>query len=186
MRDRMASYEWLLQWLQAGGLLPAGEAARLWRQAVAAEGCEASGLAKARAFRADCRRLVRAFARGEPAAPDAVARFNAWLGRTRARPELVTAAGQATIAWRFDATPDEAALGPLIVRAAEFLARCGHARVRECEGVSCGWLYLDTSRNRSRRWCDMRVCGNREKARRHRARTRDGGETTGDGGQPRP
>ncbi|MDQ0227277.1 CGNR zinc finger domain-containing protein [Metabacillus niabensis] len=39
-------------------------------------------------------------------------------------------------------------------------------RVKQCEGDSCGWLFFDTSRNRSRRWCSMADCGNRAKARR--------------------
>lgn len=39
------------------------------------------------------------------------------------------------------------------------------ARIRICD--NCGWLFLDGSRNGSRRWCDMAVCGNRRKARRH-------------------
>lgn len=45
-------------------------------------------------------------------------------------------------------------------------------RIRTCD--NCGWLFLDRSRNGSRRWCDMTVCGNRQKARRHyRRRTAD-------------
>ena len=43
-------------------------------------------------------------------------------------------------------------------------------RLRLC--AQCGWLFLDRSKNRSRMWCDMAVCGNREKARRHYARSR--------------
>ncbi len=43
--------------------------------------------------------------------------------------------------------------------------------VRFCEASDCQWLFLDNSRNRSRRWCDMTICGNREKARRHYQRT---------------
>ncbi|XXM72428.1 CGNR zinc finger domain-containing protein [Lysinibacillus sphaericus] len=39
-------------------------------------------------------------------------------------------------------------------------------RVKQCEGDPCGWLFFDTSRNRSRRWCSMADCGNRAKARR--------------------
>jgi predicted RNA-binding Zn ribbon-like protein len=43
--------------------------------------------------------------------------------------------------------------------------------VRFCEAPDCEWLFLDHSRNRSRRWCDMKSCGNRAKARRHYERT---------------
>jgi predicted RNA-binding Zn ribbon-like protein len=45
-------------------------------------------------------------------------------------------------------------------------------RVRECAASNCAWLFLDTTRNRSRRWCEMKVCGNRNKVRRFRDRTR--------------
>jgi len=45
-------------------------------------------------------------------------------------------------------------------------------RVEECADDRCGWLFLDVSRNRSRRWCAMEDCGNRAKARRHYKRKR--------------
>ncbi len=40
-------------------------------------------------------------------------------------------------------------------------------RVELCPGEDCGWLFLDESKNRRRRWCSMETCGNRAKARRH-------------------
>jgi predicted RNA-binding Zn ribbon-like protein len=43
-------------------------------------------------------------------------------------------------------------------------------RVRACAADNCRWLFLDTSRNHTRRWCQMQVCGNRMKARRFQAR----------------
>ena len=45
-------------------------------------------------------------------------------------------------------------------------------RVKECEDDECGWLFIDESKNRSRRWCSMEDCGNRNKARRHYRSTR--------------
>jgi predicted RNA-binding Zn ribbon-like protein len=45
-------------------------------------------------------------------------------------------------------------------------------RVRECGGTDCHWLFLDTSKNRTRQWCSMQSCGNREKARRHYRKVR--------------
>jgi len=44
--------------------------------------------------------------------------------------------------------------------------------VRACEKPDCRWLFLDTSKNHSRRWCDMKICGNRMKARRFKAQHR--------------
>jgi predicted RNA-binding Zn ribbon-like protein len=49
------------------------------------------------------------------------------------------------------------------------------ARVRVCEGANCTWLFLDPTKNGSRRWCEMKSCGNRAKASRHRARARAAG-----------
>lgn len=48
-------------------------------------------------------------------------------------------------------------------------------RIKICP--NCHWLYLDESRNRSRRWCDMTVCGNRAKAQRHYRRNREPSES---------
>ena len=45
-------------------------------------------------------------------------------------------------------------------------------RVRECGSATCEWLFIDKSRNHTRRWCDMNDCGNRAKVRRFRARQR--------------
>jgi predicted RNA-binding Zn ribbon-like protein len=44
------------------------------------------------------------------------------------------------------------------------------AHVRTCGVDTCRWLFLDTSKNHTRRWCNMRVCGNRMKARRFQER----------------
>lgn len=49
------------------------------------------------------------------------------------------------------------------------------ARVKECHGPGCGWLFLDESRAGNRRWCSMTSCGNRAKARAHYRRMQDAG-----------
>ena len=65
--------------------------------------------------------------------------------------------------------------GPLrqVVHAAVVLITSSDIdNVRECSEKTCRWLFLDRSRNHSRRWCDMQLCGNRSKAKRFYARTR--------------
>jgi predicted RNA-binding Zn ribbon-like protein len=77
---------------------------------------------------------------------------------------------------RFDwqwSTPDSAlerALWPIARSAAVLLTQDDLSRLRQCGGDDCGWIFLDTSRNRGRRWCDMRDCGNVAKVRRFRHR----------------
>jgi predicted RNA-binding Zn ribbon-like protein len=72
--------------------------------------------------------------------------------------------------WRVDATPVEAALGPIALAAVRLFTQGDFSRIRECGGHACGWLFYDTSKNNRRRWCEMEVCGNRAKQRRLRAR----------------
>lgn len=63
-------------------------------------------------------------------------------------------------------------LYPIVRSTGELLASDKLGRVKKCSGRYCGWLFLDMSRNRSRRWCDMKDCGNRAKAKRHYHRKR--------------
>lgn len=51
-------------------------------------------------------------------------------------------------------------LWSIALSGAEFLSRGDLSRLRECGGEECGWLFEDTSRNRSRQWCHMQDCGN--------------------------
>jgi predicted RNA-binding Zn ribbon-like protein len=65
-------------------------------------------------------------------------------------------------------------LWPVLRSAADLLASpAALATVRFCASETCAWLFVDKSRNRSRRWCDMKVCGNRDKVRRHYRRARE-------------
>jgi len=55
-------------------------------------------------------------------------------------------------------------LNPIIRSAADILVSDGLKKVKACADPACGWLFIDVSRNKSRRWCDMQDCGNRAKA----------------------
>ena len=63
-------------------------------------------------------------------------------------------------------------LGPVAWSAADLLTSPDFRHVKSCAGPRCGWLFLDTSRNKRRRWCSMDTCGNRAKARQHYVRHR--------------
>jgi predicted RNA-binding Zn ribbon-like protein len=71
--------------------------------------------------------------------------------------------------WSWEERPGdlESLLWKIAGAAADLLTSDTLERVGECQGVGCGWLFIDTSKNHSRRWCDMEGCGNRAKARRH-------------------
>ncbi|WP_246485921.1 CGNR zinc finger domain-containing protein [Kribbella qitaiheensis] len=59
----------------------------------------------------------------------------------------------------------------LVLSAARLLEREDLTRLRECQDDDCGWLFLDQSKNKSRRWCSSGDCGNRARAKRHYERT---------------
>jgi hypothetical protein len=56
--------------------------------------------------------------------------------------------------------------GAVLAAASRLVVRGTWARVKICPARDCRWAFYDRSRNRSRTWCSMQVCGNREKARR--------------------
>lgn len=63
-------------------------------------------------------------------------------------------------------------LAPVLWSAGDLIAKGARATVRRCANDACLWLFLDASRNATRRWCDMASCGNRDKARRHYQRSK--------------
>jgi predicted RNA-binding Zn ribbon-like protein len=65
-------------------------------------------------------------------------------------------------------------LWPVTRSASDVLMKDDPARVRMCEAPDgCGWLFYDETRNGTRRWCSMKDCGNRAKARRHYAKSKE-------------
>ena len=84
---------------------------------------------------------------------------------------LVSARG----AFRWDWKPERGGLlryvlYPIAQSATDLLTSEKLKKVRLCAASTCAWLFLDESRNHSRLWCDMNVCGNRQKAKRHHER----------------
>jgi predicted RNA-binding Zn ribbon-like protein len=78
--------------------------------------------------------------------------------------------------WRWPHDPPGPAtiLGPVALSAIGLLRESDPVRIKQCGGEHCGWVFFDTTKNRSRRWCEMSVCGNRAKAKAHyrRAKTK--------------
>jgi len=100
-----------------------------------------------------------------PARED-LAVFNKYLAETMMGSRIVKT--QDGFGW--DMTGNKAKLdwilNPVIRSAADLLVSEEFRRIKKCADPTCGWLFLDISRNRSRRWCDMADCGNRAKASR--------------------
>jgi predicted RNA-binding Zn ribbon-like protein len=170
--DTLLDYAGLLAWTQLARLVNPEEAADLARQAAAEPEQATAALRRAKELREAAYRLVRAGAYGGDAAPEDLARLNAVLRRYPLAAELArTSSG---FAWHRPRTmPDlDDPLRRLAAAAADLLTAADLRRVKACGAAECGWLFLDTSPSRRRRWCSMESCGNRAKARRHYARQR--------------
>jgi predicted RNA-binding Zn ribbon-like protein len=89
-----------------------------------------------------------------------------------ARARLTLDGGRYVWSWTPREAAIEAVLGPIALSALATLGQADLTRVKRCEGEKCGWLFFDTTKNKSRRWCEMEVCGNRAKQKRHGARAR--------------
>ena len=172
--DRLRSYPSLLAFASQAALLGRREATILARHAHRAPTVAEGALASARRLRDVLYRLFAAQARGRRPAPADLAAVNAAL--QEALPHLRLTRRGAGYSWGWDDGGELAApLHPIARSAAELLTSEELARVRECDGATCSWLFLDQSRNRSRRWCSMQSCGNRAKAKRHYHRQRNVG-----------
>ena len=171
-REYLLTYDDLVAWGRHAGLLTSQAAQQLVDEA---ERCPADAvrvLTRALLLREAIYRIFSAIAvRGTAPAAD-LAILNAALGEALARLQVTPATEGFTWGWRSDDTALDAMLWPVVRSAGELLTSAELDRVRECDGETCSWLFIDTSKNHSRRWCNMRDCGNRAKARRHYSRKR--------------
>jgi predicted RNA-binding Zn ribbon-like protein len=134
----------------------------------------APALAEAIAIREAIYQIFYAAADGKPPAPADLNALNAALRRAPARRRIVR--GESGFGWSVEVRGASAAemLAPVLWSAADLIAGPDLARVRYCANDQCRWLFIDDSKNSSRRWCSMESCGNRAKARRHYARIKAG------------
>ncbi len=168
----LTSYEGLLIWCRHAGILPDDTVATLLEQAESQADEAAAVLARAQALREALYRIFVAVAQDREPAPADLAILNAVLAATLGRRRLVSTATGIDWTWVDPSGALDAMLGPLAESAASVLTSSDVARVRQCGDDECAWMFVDTSRNHSRRWCDMEDCGNRAKARRHFHRVR--------------
>jgi predicted RNA-binding Zn ribbon-like protein len=127
------------------------------------------------ALRETTYRIFQAVASGSAPADGDLSELNRELKETPARDTLQRIGG--AFGWRVEGKPlatASALLAPVLWSAGDLLAGPQLERVRECANGKCLWLFLDESKNGSRRWCSMTACGNRAKAHRHYARLKGG------------
>ena len=161
----------LVDWGRQAGVITAHDAARMAARAHGRQAEVERALIRAREVRETIFAVLSSVARRTPPAAASVDALGRAVARALSARRLVYGHQGFAWIWRADASPDlERIVWPVLASAADLLGSEYLPRVRECAGEGCGWLFLDRSKNGTRRRCDMTVCGNRAKVRRHRSR----------------
>jgi predicted RNA-binding Zn ribbon-like protein len=174
-QEFLATYSGLVAWSRHVGIVTAVEAECLLREATARQ-AEAEAIhRRAIALRETLYRVFLSIIRERPAEAQHLEPLNATLAPALSRLQIVPLQEGFDWEWHVQDGDLDRMLWPIVRSAAESLTNGPRGRLKQCAG--CSWLLLDSSRNHTRRWCEMRVCGNRAKARRHyeRHRKREGG-----------
>jgi predicted RNA-binding Zn ribbon-like protein len=131
----------------------------------------ARAVAQGRVLRDHLLAVFSAIAAQDPPPPDALAHLEKHGARGLAALRLMPRTdGGFGLGWpepTIELPVQQIAVSALLLLAAPELDR-----VKQCPGPTCGWVFLDSSRNRSRRWCSSAECGNRHRAQAHYRRTR--------------
>ena len=164
--EYLNTYSDLVAWSRHVGTITDDEAKTLSRRAAGHPAEAASAHKSAIELREAIYRIFTIGIEGQSPTQDDLAVFNDYLSEAMMRSQIVKS--QDGFYW--DMTGNKAKLdwilSPVIRSAADLLVSEEFRKVKKCSDPACGWLFLDISRNRSRRWCDMADCGNRAKASR--------------------
>ncbi len=164
--DLLASYSDFLAWATEAKLLTSSQAHQLSDLAEKNPAQARATWRRTVQLRETVYAIFSAIAQQRAVPDNSLSELNSAIQQACAHAYIVPA--KRTFTWRWIA-PDSLAspLWPLVMDAAELLTSGRLELVRECAAETCGWLFLDTTKNHRRRWCDMKTCGNRNKARRY-------------------
>ena len=172
-RDKLLNYSYLVEWARGGEVLTQEQARELTRRGIEQEEEAEQVLARARLLRDNVHAIFTAVALEREPETGPIEGLNSELGNAMAHAVITTQDGRFGWDWKDMGETLDCLLWPVARSAAELLVSDQVGRVRECAGDTCGWLFVDTTRNHSRQWCDMRDCGNQAKARRHYHKTKE-------------
>jgi predicted RNA-binding Zn ribbon-like protein len=165
--DHAATYPDLLRWSVRVGVLDAERAVRLGRAAEHRPGDAAAAVHRGHELRDALNDVFGAIADGEDDVAERWPRLRPFAAAAVAAASLET--GDDVHRWSWPQVDDLGVLlHPVAAAAADLLVGPERHRVKRC--ARCPWLYVDRSKNRSRRWCDMADCGTTEKMGRYVAR----------------
>jgi predicted RNA-binding Zn ribbon-like protein len=168
--ERLVDYNHLVFFGMQSGVYSFPE--HLFAIAGESPGLGKSALQKAIQFREALYAIFSAVAEHRAIPGNALALLNVMLQEAAEHGRLVYRDRRFVWEWMYMDSYLDSLLWPIARAAADLLMSDEIQNVRICAAKDCGWLFVDRTKNRRRRWCDMKVCGNRVKARRHYQRMR--------------
>ena len=172
-REYLTSYDELVSWSLHVGVLEEVLAARLRRWAAGHPDEAAFVLGRGLAQREMLYGIFAAVVEGKRPRQEALGGLNAAVREVYPRLEISSSAEGFEWRWVVGEDDPEQILWPIVRSAAELLTSEDLGRVRKCEREGCDWLFVDMSKNQSRRWCSMEMCGSRVKSRRYYYRKKE-------------
>jgi predicted RNA-binding Zn ribbon-like protein len=167
-QEHLLSYEDLMFWGHRLGFLSWEDGERLLRKARERPAEAEAVFARALGFRAHLHELFRAVAEGDNPPAESVEVLRRFESEAISHARLAPSGGDGFV-WKWALGDDLAGvLWPVAHSATELLVSGPLGRVKGCAG--CNWLFVDESKNKSRRWCSMEECGAHAKMRRYVAR----------------
>jgi predicted RNA-binding Zn ribbon-like protein len=171
--ETLFNYEDLLVWMGKVGLMHEEQVQMLKRKAATQPDESTALLATSLKLREAVYRIFVAKTKGKSPADRDLTILNSVLIRLTSGAQVVYRSGRFEWGWNFDENALETPLWILALSAVDLLTSENVKWVGQCaDEEGCGWLFVDTSKNHSRRWCDINDCGNRAKQRRYQQRTR--------------
>jgi predicted RNA-binding Zn ribbon-like protein len=168
--ERLGDYKDLVAFGRQAGIIDAAEARTLHAAAARQPRRAARAYKEALELRASIDRVFTKIVEGRTAERADLDALNERLAKVAARMRVVR--NRRGYAWHDTGEALDGMLAPIVRSAATLLTSVELEKLHRCAADDCGWLFVDLSRNQRRRWCDMRVCGNRAKARLHHHRAR--------------
>jgi len=175
--ELLENYSALTEWALQAGLISARERRALLSFANS-HPAQAQLVLRSAVQLREC--LYRAFLRvvnDQPPAPADLALLGAYVASSYSHLRLLPHDNIFRLDWSVCAQRLDSVLWPVVKSAAELLTSEDLKRVRQCDVSTCRWFFVDRSKNHSRRWCDMKICGNRVKARKFYGRNRKPGSS---------
>jgi predicted RNA-binding Zn ribbon-like protein len=167
--DKLERYEDLLEWAVLGKAITRAQADSLALIARRRPDAAVKTLGDAKGLREALHAVFSAELKQRPPAKPVLDFVNQRIGQGLSHLRVRREAGEYAWSWEPPEMLD-APLWPVAHDAGEFLVGGSFERLQECASETCGWFFLDQTKNHSRRWCAMSGCGNRHKVRRYRDR----------------